>query len=420
MAHNRTTDLIVFGAGPAGLSATVAARSRGIRVMLIEVGPRVDARSRYQAAHLASGVGGAGLYSDGKFSYWPSASALWTLPDQTRLRRSYSWFGTTTQGLIKPPPFPRHTGTQHAVSALTQKHYASEKTTFEARQHLIRTLQEELASSLVPEAAVRQIALEGPGVVALVETSAGVTEIEARGAILAGGRFGGLQPQGVLNNIPTVFRRYEFGLRIVSTAQDFPFRVSSDIDPKLLLRADDEEWRTFCTIREGEVSETDFFGLVSYSGRADVAPTHFSNFGFNLRISKQPAPGSPIEDAARRVLDGRVQTFQAGVPEYMAGRVAGYGSIIDEKLRDGLERLLPYLGESGDDMVVIGPCIEGIGDYPLIDANLKVPGSPVWVAGDQTGLFRGLTAAFVSGHYVGDLAGESLLNATASNSRAQS
>lgn len=415
MVDYRKTDLIVFGAGPAGLAATIAARSHGIGVKLIEIGHRLEARSRYQAAHLASGVGGAGLYSDGKFSYWPSATALWSLPDETRLRNSYNWFCGITQGMINPPPFPQRPGAPRTISALTQKHYESERTTFKARHHLISTLQEALASSLVPEATVREISLAGQGVAASVETAAGVIDIEARGAVMAGGRFGGLKPLGLITNIPSVFRRYEFGLRILTTARDFPFRDSSDIDPKLLLRNADHEWRTFCTIREGEVSETDFLGLVSYSGRADVTPTHFSNFGFNVRITKEPPLGSLMDDAARRVLDGRVETFQAGLPEYLAGRIAGYDSPIDTMLREGLERLLDFLGESGDDMVVIGPCIEGIGYYPKLDSNLRVPDCAVWAAGDNTGLFRGLTAAFVSGHYVGDLAGDFLSGASTSN-----
>ena len=48
-----------------------------------------------------------------------------------------------------------------------------------------------------------------------------------------------------------------------------------------------------------------------------------------------------------------------------------------------------------------GPCLEGVGYYPAVDSGLRLAGLPIWVAGDTTGIFRGLTAALVSGYFVG-------------------
>jgi len=33
------------------------------------------------------GIGGAGLYSDGKLSFFPSSTELWLLPDQKALKQ---------------------------------------------------------------------------------------------------------------------------------------------------------------------------------------------------------------------------------------------------------------------------------------------------------------------------------------------
>jgi hypothetical protein len=50
-----------------------------------------NARDRYNARDNVSGVGGAGLFSDGKFSLFPAAERLWTLPDRARVLRAYAW-----------------------------------------------------------------------------------------------------------------------------------------------------------------------------------------------------------------------------------------------------------------------------------------------------------------------------------------
>lgn len=50
---------------------------------------------------------------------------------------------------------------------------------------------------------------------------------------------------------------------------------------------------------------------------------------------------------------------------------------------------------------LIGPVIEGVGYYPVLDKNLKLISHPnCWVIGDATGLFRGIIAALLSGYYV--------------------
>jgi hypothetical protein len=39
--------------------------------------------------NLTTGVGGCGLYSDGKFSFFPSATQLWQLRTRAALAASY-------------------------------------------------------------------------------------------------------------------------------------------------------------------------------------------------------------------------------------------------------------------------------------------------------------------------------------------
>src|SRR5690606_23141324 len=63
-------------------------------------------------SHLATGVGGAGLFSDGKFSFYPSATHLWQLAPVEGMHAACAWLanelaetGWPIAGLL-PPPFP--------------------------------------------------------------------------------------------------------------------------------------------------------------------------------------------------------------------------------------------------------------------------------------------------------------------------
>src|SRR5881628_3790584 len=98
------TDLLVVGGGPAGLAAAVACRARRQDFLLVETGARVGARDHDDHRLLGTGVGGSGLYSDGKFSFFPSATALWRLPDRLALRESWGWLARTLAefGLATP------------------------------------------------------------------------------------------------------------------------------------------------------------------------------------------------------------------------------------------------------------------------------------------------------------------------------
>ena len=104
----KNVDITIFGAGPAGLSAAAFGLYLGRKVALIEVGNHVDSRTHYNPKDLVSGVGGAGLYSDGKISLYPSASALWQLEDTDALSFGYRRIQSIFSDHITLPNFPKH------------------------------------------------------------------------------------------------------------------------------------------------------------------------------------------------------------------------------------------------------------------------------------------------------------------------
>src|SRR5213080_4023389 len=100
MPATHRTSLLVVGGGPACLA-------RQHDFLLVEVGARVGQRDHADQRRLGTGVGGSGLYSDGKFSFFPSASALWRLPDRAALRTSWAWLsGLLGRFGLAAPAFP--------------------------------------------------------------------------------------------------------------------------------------------------------------------------------------------------------------------------------------------------------------------------------------------------------------------------
>ena len=60
-------DVVIVGAGPAGLvTAAMLAFSSAKKVLVLEKGGEIDAREAVSERAWVEGIGGAGLYSDGK------------------------------------------------------------------------------------------------------------------------------------------------------------------------------------------------------------------------------------------------------------------------------------------------------------------------------------------------------------------
>src|SRR5205823_44568 len=63
-------------------------------------------RRRNLTQDISSGIGGAGLYSDGKFSFFPSASWLWKNLVSKDLQISYEWLQAVLRPYnVSPPDF---------------------------------------------------------------------------------------------------------------------------------------------------------------------------------------------------------------------------------------------------------------------------------------------------------------------------
>lgn len=413
-------DLVVIGAGPAGLSAVQALAHIGLKMLVIEEGRPPRARDRESHTDTSNGVGGAGLFSDGKFSFFPSATRLWSLQPKRQIEEAYVATCTRLARYgMSTPPFPRRPqALMQASQKWVFKPYASYYLSLEQRLKLIQDLLDDSQCEFLTLAKVTKVTVSRHPVLHYNVTvqREGLTQhhIQARALVLATGRFG---PIGSVSDFyPSVFRRLEVGVRIQQPSHIAFFANMPALDPKLmLLSADDSiEWRTFCACRGGETVITHTSGYWTVSGRADGPTTLHSNIGFNTRIIDANTAARLLPPLLKRLTSERV-LFHVNLADFVKEESKAtdhvqlaLGQQLSAMLHRGLSHLLqefPALNEGA----LIGPTLEGIGWYPAITHQLRLPKSACWVAGDATGLFRGLTAAMVSGYYCGISAGEYLM-----------
>jgi uncharacterized FAD-dependent dehydrogenase len=405
---------VVVGAGPAGLAAAAAAGTTGAVPLLLEAGPSLEDRDQSDPQTVVEGVGGAGLFSDGKFSFRPSASRLWDLdarllgPSWNEIAGLLKAHGIAVEGSLGDEDDRGRAVQAGPGPGYVVKRYPSVYGTPQSRHELVAALQ-----GLSPrrQVGVRVTGLRRHGRGWAVHTTRGT--VTTRRAVLATGRFGpelltSLSGDGTSEIVMTP-RRLEAGVRLQQRASEFFLRDIALLDPKLIWASGDDvfEWRTFCCCRDGLVLPTLTQGLWTVSGRADCPPTGTSNVGFNLRITDPELIDREWPGLSRRLQELR-SPVTVGLDEFIEGggedlrRVLG--PWLAAGLADGLQHLCASFPNGGlETAVLVGPALEGVGRYPAHDQRLQAA-PRLWVAGDVTGSFRGLTAALVSGHMAGTAA----------------
>lgn len=392
-------DVVVIGAGPAGLSAAAELASTH-DCLLVDQGRDVAQRDRDDPADILAGIGGAGLFSDGKHSFWPSASALWTLPDQQLLTTAFDHTAAllARHGVIasawhptaQDPPAP---GAWHL------KKYPSIYMSLADRTAVIA----ELAAACPQRWTGARIlaAARDQNHLRLTLARADTTdEVHTKTLVVATGRLSPrwIRPWLTALGVRFTFRRLEFGLRIESRSNSPLFQQLGGTDPKLRFRDPDSpsEARTFCVCRDGEVvlGRADLTDISAWSGRADGPPTGRSNLGLLVRTTDEPL--------ARAVLPALLSAPPRALPLADltdATLVTNFGPGAPH-VRQALARLIhwcPALAHDHDAVAHL-PCIEGVGDYPD-DTDLALT-DDIWTAGDVCGRFRGIVASMISGRYV--------------------
>lgn len=423
----------IVGGGPAGLGVAHALRHAGIEFQLFDAGPPLDDRRHDCADELGAGIGGAGLFSDGKFSYFPSGTHLYELDNRARLASAY---GSVVRMLnaagIAAPSFPTtaHTGDANG-HALRHKSYASQYGSLAQRRDLTRALAgSDDAASVHSFCRVERITRLRDGFdVQYRDARRGIVITERFAEIvLATGRFGGAALESRMDcDLAVSDQRYEVGIRIEHRNEVGFLPKIKNNDVKLISHHDGVEVRTFCTCRHGEVWHIPYEGVSALSGRSDGPHTDYSNFGLLPRFTAstrgqgravwqhfhtmfadsrtalwQPL-GEFISDMPVRV-DGTTLSGRPWHPRdaFVRGRINDH---IHGHLRHILVEaisalLVQYPDMNSPDTVCLFPAIEGAGVFPDTDGELRARDG-IWCCGDVVGRFRGLVPALVSGQYVG-------------------
>ena len=377
-------NFLVVGAGPAGLAFASSINTEN--VVVVDLGKPVSARCRHDSEDCVQGAGGAGLFSDGKFSFYPAGTALWKT-DAERLKEAYTLLEQDLSPYGTIPPFPEITSDERCLldkSGWLFKPYPSLYLSLEARYDLIDKLANRCPKNLYEtEFLGYQTIDEGYLVTLKGKSSKEPFYVKTKALILAGGRF-----MPLFLRIKKQFLRYEFGFRITGPSARFQKEVASN-DPKYIFHQPGVEWRTFCWCERGEVVKTRFKDILSYSGRADCAPTNSSNFGFNIRVKDERLVSATD---FQKLL--RMPPFQLSLRQFMNTLTDYYPASCASLIEYGLKRLLDRFCALDDPSIsVIGPTIEGVGHYPALD---DVRG--ISVIGDCGGSYRGIIPSMLSGY----------------------
>jgi hypothetical protein len=396
-------DFVVVGAGPAGLSAAAELSPRG-DCLLLEQGRGHRERDRHDPREILAGIGGAGLFSDGKHSFHPSASGLWTLPAPAQRAAAFDRTAALlARHGVAATPWTPEPDPPLVPGAWQRKHYPSIYMPLARRMAAIAELERACPQRWTAE--VLGAERDGDVIRLRVLRDGAHHDLRTRALVVATGRLSPrwIRPWLTALGARFAFRRLEFGVRIESAADAPLFRQLAGTDPKLRLRdPGGDELRTFCVCRDGEVllgealDRTTDTTIAAWSGRADGPPTGRSNLGLLVRTHDESfarAVEPALFSAAPLTLPLRAATPTTLAPIFSPAGAAAVVRALAE-----LINLCPPLA---DDRAarVHAPCIEGVGDYPADDGALQVA-PDVWLAGDVCGRFRGIVASMISGRYV--------------------
>lgn len=432
-------DTVIIGAGPSGLAA-VESIKKNQKILIIDQGMKSNDRNHKDAGHLGFGIGGAGLFSDGKFSYFPAGTAVYKLNEKDLIKEAHKWVEAKMKiHNIDYSNFEsfNFTDNDDLLTLLKEKKYPSFYASSEQRRNLMDDI-----SSINEKAEI----WTRSSLVGLSKTESFyeldiecldkniIKKVITKNIILASGRFGSKDLKRILKNktqLPFKYNRVEFGVRVESPSNIGFLCRKKNPDVKYIWKSKFGEVRTFCTCRDGEIWNIPYHnGISALSGRSDGPSSGYSNFGLLIRVnlfslgneiiknifnndaikngnaiyqSLQSFMGkTPINTDQDIVPENRpwfpINTFKKGNLEALLGKSC---SVL---LKEALDSLLKESFDLNDDRtMIIFPSIEGVGDYLEVDNNLKVIGENIWVCGDSNGSFRGLIPAFVSGYYAGKI-----------------
>lgn len=387
-------DTIIIGGGPAGLAAGVALRAKSKSYLILEKGKDLIKRNSNNAVDVSSGVGGCGLFSDGKLSFSPSASNLWTKLNKNKLKNAYQQLSAILLelGLSFEEWDDDWTRIERNISG--NKNYNSIVLNNFMRSRILNFFYDGNAGKIETNYCVSTIEKVKDYYEILGNTK---EKYYARNIIIATGKFGNeLLKSQRTSERDCIISKIELGIRLETTSKQFKPYTSPNPDYKIIDRVESGvEFRTFCCCKDGMVIKSKFDDYTTFNGAKTQFETGKSNIGLLIRASSND---NSYYNEMEKKLSRNSDSFDVSLNEFINGTHTYIGEKSDKLLKDKVGSIVDITSESLMTSRVYGPEIEYAGEYFNSNSNLMIQPN-MWVAGDITGKFRGLTAALVSGIY---------------------
>lgn len=444
-------DVIIVGGGPAGLfAAYFLCENSDLKVVLIDKGnmpkkrkcpiPTKNECRKCSPCNIMSGIGGAGLFSDGKLNFIPKLGktdltqfmdmeSARDLVDETEaIFAKFGMDGEVYPKDIEKAKQIRKEARKVGVELLLikQKHLGTDRLPDyieEMTQYLIKKGVHILCNTDVMDVLVTDGAVYG------VVTNKG--EILGEKVIIAPGRIGAdwLGEIAKKLNIETMQRGIEVGVR-VEVLNDIMDDLTDIIyDPTFFIQTKkyDDQTRTFCTNKGGFVAMENYSKFVCVNGHAYMnKKSENTNFAFLSKvILTEPVTdthrygesighlatiiggGKPILQRFGDLKRGRRSTWNRikkgfivpTLTDVTCGDIAmAFPERIMTNIVEGLEKLNNVIpGVANDETLLYAPEIKFFSTQIVTSKNLETKIKGLYVAGDGAGVAGNIVAAAASG-----------------------
>jgi uncharacterized FAD-dependent dehydrogenase/anti-anti-sigma regulatory factor len=389
-------DVIIIGAGPAGLAAGTVLNGGKKHYLILEKGNDLGVRDANNPKDVASGIGGGGLFSDGKLSFPPSASNLWLRLNSDALEDSYTYLQDTFNNLdIVIPNFDKDWVEKQEIYKINQsKEFMSIDLNNYMRNRVLSFFYDVNSKNIVTNCYITTIIRNNDY---YILSSSNKQEFYCKKIIISCGKFGFKLLEGIdFIEKDKLANKIEIGIRVESKSNVFIPYSSLTTDYKLIEKIENYvEFRTFCCCKDGAVLKSEFDNYMSFNGTKTQLATNTSNIGLLIRATDIK---SIYYQEMNKLLESKIFSFKFPLDKFIKSKDIYIGEKCDSVLKEKLAKIIDFEKANTDNCHIYGPEIEYAGKYMTSDENLNVSNN-LWVAGDISGSFRGLIAALVSGIY---------------------
>lgn len=393
-------DVVVIGLGPSGIMATLTLLNKGYNVLGIDRGKAFENRESEIPYDVANGFGGAGLFSDGKLSFFPAASNLWSNLESKELKEAYLSLQDELGRIgYQIPKWQNYWTIVKQRPGLTKrvKRYKTRYFDRKICDSFLGDVYERIKENILLENEVILIAKNADGSFQIFLDKPTEVPLTTKSIVLATGKVGNHILDLMENVSFETHSRFEGGVRVETDCQNFrPFEFKQ-IDYKYIESfSDGAEFRTFCCCKDGKVLESEYVSNVSYNGSITPHSTGRSNIGLTIRTEIED---SDIANELKACIYRNEKYVFAYDENYNRSRDFFIGPICDKIIHERVG-LVVKSKKAKYKTKIYGPEIEYYGRYPVFEWNsLRIKNENVWIIGDLSAKYRGLIAAMVSGIY---------------------